>query len=110
MEGCALEETGENERLLLHVCRYAGAHLKFRETASPEGVKRVSAAVSGLSRVSGLPGSEYEFESLPKAGREDACLSIIRQFLFPEVAKVVGVPEASSADELRLKLEVARPS
>lgn len=110
MEGCALKEIGENEKLLLHVCKHTGARLKFRETVSSEGVKQVSVAMSGLSRVSCLPGSEYEFESLPKASREDACMSIIRQMLFPEVAKTVGVPEASSADELCLKLEIACPS
>ena len=110
MEGYALEEIGENERLLLRVCKHADACLKFRETASPGDAKQVSAVMSGLSRDPGSRSSSgYELESLPKTNREDACLSIIRQLLFPAVAKVVGVPEASSLDELSLKLEIACP-
>ena len=110
MEGYALEEIGENERLLLHVCKHADARLKFRETASPSDAKQVSAVMSGLCRDPDFRSrSDYELESLPKANREDACLSIIAQLLFPAVAKAVGVPEASSVDELRLKLEIAGP-
>ena len=111
MEGYALEEIGENERFLLCVCKYADACLKFRETASPGDAKQVSAVMSSLSRdPSSRSGSDYELESLPKTNREDACLSIIRQLLFPEVAKIVGVPAASSIAELRLKIEIAGPS
>lgn len=111
MEGYALEEIGENERLLLCVCKYADACLKFRETASPGDAKQVSAVMSGLSRdPSSRSGSDYELESLPKTNREDACLSIIRQMLFSDVAKAIGVPVAASVDELRLKLEVIDPS
>ena len=110
MEGYALEEIGENERLLLCVCKHVDACLKFRETTSPGDAKQVSAVMSGLSRDPGSrSSSDYELESLPKTNREDACLSIIRQLLFPEVAKTVGVPVAASVDELRLKLEIVHP-
>ena len=111
MEGYALEEIGENERLLLHVCKHAGACLKFHETASPGVAKQISAAMSGLSHdPSSCSVSDYELESLPKASREDACLSIIKQLLFPEIAKTVGVPAAASVAEFRLKIEIAGPS
>lgn len=110
MEGYALEEIGENERLLLHVCKHVDARLKFRETISPGDAKQVSAIMSGLCHDPGSRSrSDYELESLPKVNREDACLSIITQLLFPTVAKTVGVPEASSVDELRLKLEITGP-
>ena len=110
MKDCALKEMGESEKLLLHVCKHTGARLKFRETVSPGGVKRISIIMFGLSRAPDSIGSDYEIKSLSKASREDACLSIIKQMLFPAVAKVVGVPDAASANELHLKLEVVYPS
>lgn len=111
MEDTALEQTGENERFLLHVCKHVDARLKFRETTSPDDAKQVSAMMSGLCRDPGSRSrSDYELCSLPKTNREDACLSIIKQLLFPEVAKTVGVPAASSIAELRLKIEITGPS
>ena len=113
MEDNALEKTGENEKLLLHICSQAGACLNFNETVSLDGVKQVSAVMSCLDSYSdSRPGEvfpNYELGSLQKTNREDACLSIIRQLLFPEVAKIVGVPIAASVDELRLKLEIVHP-
>lgn len=110
MEDDALEQIGENERLLLHVCKHVDARLKFRKTTSPGDAKQVSAIMSGLCHNPGSRSrSDYELESLPKMNREDACLSIIMQLLFPAVAKTVGIPEASSVDELRLKLKIAGP-
>ena len=113
MENHALEKTGENEKLLLHICSRAGACLNFNETVSLDGVKQVSVVMSCLNSYSDSRSSSgevfqnYELSSLQKANREDACLSIIRQLLFPEVAKIVGVPVASSINELRLKIEIA---
>ena len=116
MEDNALEKIGENEKLLLHICNRAGACLNFHEAVSLDDVKQVSAVMSGSSSYSGPRSSSgevfsnYELGSLPKTNREDACLSIIKQLLFPEVAKTVGVPAASSIAELRLKIEIAGPS
>ena len=114
MENHALEKIGENEKLLLHICSRVGACLNFNETVSLDGVKQVSAIMSCLDSYSDSHSGEvfqnYELSSLQKANREDACLSIIRQLLFPEVAKIVGVPAASSIAELRLKIEIAGPS
>lgn len=113
MENYALEKTGENEKLLLHICSRVGACLNFNETVSLDGVKQVNAVMTCLDSYSDSHSSScevfpnYELGSLPKTNREDACLSIIRQLLFPEVAKIVGVPVASSINELRLKIEIA---
>lgn len=111
MENHALEKTGENEKLLLHICSRVGACLNFNETVSLDGVKQVSVVMSCLDSYSDSRSGEvfpnYELSSLQKTNREDACLSIIRQLLFPEVAKIVGVPVASSINELRLKIEIA---
>ena len=116
MESETPERPGENEKLLLHICNRARACLNFHEAVSLDDVKQVSAVISGSSSYSGLHSSSgevfsnYELDSLPKVSREDACLSIIKQLLFPEVAKTVGVPAASSIAELRLKIEIAGPS
>lgn len=81
--------------------------MNFHEDVSLDDRKLVSAVMSG-SRSSEF-FSSYELNSLSKTNREDACLSIIKQLLFPEVAKTVGVPAASSIAELRLKIEIAGP-
>lgn len=110
------DRPGENEKFLLHICNRAGACLNFREEVSLDNVKQISAVISGSSSYSGPRSSSdevfsnYELGSLPKTNREDACLSIIKQLLFPEVAKTVGVPTASSIAELRLKIEITGPS
>lgn len=80
--------------------------MDFYEGVSSDGKNKTSAV---LARFMGS-SSEYELDSLPKDDREDACESVLRQLLFPEIAKTVGVPAASSIDELVLKLEVAGPS
>lgn len=108
MEDNALEQTGENEKLLLHICKQTGAYLNFYEYVSPDDIKLISAVMSGLS--SGEVFSNYELGSLPKTNKEDACLSIIKQLLFSEIAKTVGVPVASSIAELKLKIEITGPT
>lgn len=93
--------SSEYEALIGSVCRKTGAVLEFTEkddTVSAELHNDMSFPIS------------YSVKTLPKTNREDACLSIIKQLLFPEVAKTVGVPVAASVDELRLKLEVIDPS
>ena len=89
------------EALIRSVCRKTGAVLEFTEkddTVSAELHNDMSFPIS------------YNGKTLPKTSREDACLSIIRSLLFPEVAKIIGVPAASSIAELRLKIEIAGPS
>lgn len=90
--------SSEYEALIRSVCRKTGAVLEFTEKddmVSAELYNDMSFPIS------------YNVKTLPKTSREDACLSIIRQLLFPEVAKIVGVPAASSIAELRLKIEIA---
>ena len=98
MENTETAQTGENEKTLVDICRRIGASLDFQEKA--DGLRVV---MSGDSQT-GL--DKYEISSLPKSTREDACLSVVRLLLFPETAKAVGVPPASSVDELVLKLAV----
>ena len=91
----------EYEALIRSVCRKTGAVLEFTEkddTVSAELHNDMSFPIS------------YNVKTLPKTSREDACLSIIRSLLSPEVAKIIGVPAASSIAELRLKIEIAGPS
>jgi len=101
------EPAGKNEKLLICVCGRVGAKLSFNEKISSDGKDMISAVLSGPGASSGL---KYEIGSLPKASREDACKSVVRQLLFPEVAVAIGVPPASSVDELTLKIEVMGPS
>ena len=91
---------GEYEALVRSVCRKTGAVLEFTEKDGMVSAELRNDTSSAIS---------YNGKTLPKTNREDACLSIIRQLLFPAVAKAVGVPEASSLDELSLKLEIACP-
>ena len=92
---------GKNEALLADICRRVDARLSF----SGEG-GGVKAVLSGDVN----PHMAYEVKSLPKRDRETACESVIKQLLFPDVAKAVGIPKASSVAELVLKLNVAMPS
>jgi len=104
MKNYATELAGKNERFLADICRYFNASLVVDRNGPNSPVK----ATMSLSRVN-ADSSQLNCEicSAPKPTREEACFSVIRQLLFPEVAAAVGVPSASSADELRLKLEVA---
>ena len=88
---------GEYEALVRSVCRKTGAVLEFTEKDGMVSAELRNDTSSAIS---------YNGKTLPKTNREDACLSIIRQLLFPEVAKTVGVPVADSIDELKLKLEI----
>ena len=91
---------GEYEALVRSVCRKTGAVLEFTEKDGMVSAELRNDTSSAIS---------YNGKTLPKTNREDACLSIIRQLLFPEVAKTVGVPVADSIDELKLKLEIVHP-
>lgn len=104
MENYATELAGKNERFLAGICRYFNAGLVVDRNGPNSPVK----AAMSLSRVN-ADSSQLNCEicSAPKPTREEACFSVIRQLLFPEVAVAVGVPSASSVDELRLKLEIA---
>jgi len=98
---------GENETILAGICRRMNAQVDFK---TDSGTGLVVAVLSGLPSVSSAAVAGYEIASSPKATREDACLSVIRQLLFSDVSDVVGVPHAASAEELKLKLEVIGPS
>ena len=91
---------GEYEALVRSVCRKTGSVLEFTEKDGMVSAELHNDTSSAIS---------YNGKTLPKTSREDACLSIIRQLLFPEVAKTVGVPVADSIDELKLKLEIVHP-
>ena len=91
---------GEYEVLVRSVCRKTGAVLEFTEKDGAVSAELHNDMSSTIS---------YNVKTLPKTSHEDVCLSIIRQLLFPEVAKTVGVPVADSIDELRLKLEIVHP-
>jgi len=102
MESETPEIPNENEELFLDVCGRVGACFSFDVNDS-----------SVTARMFKEPAGRelgYTIVSMPKPTREDACFSVIRQLLFPELAKTVGIPAASSVDELRLKLEVTGPS
>ena len=93
--------SSEYEALIRSVCRKTGAVLEFTE--------KDDTVLAELHNDMSFPIS-YNVKTLPKTSREDACLSIIRSLLFPEVAKIIGVPAASSIAELRLKIEITGPS
>ena len=71
-----------------------------------DGASSVQAA---LFRAASPARHGCDISSLPKPTREEACLSVVRMLLCPEVSKAVGVPSASSAAELRLRIEIEGP-
>jgi len=85
----------KNFRFLSDLCEKIEAELSFFTESD------------GIEAIMSKP--EYEISTKLKDTREDACEAIIKMLLTPQVAKTVGIPQASSMDELVFKMEIAGP-
>ena len=91
----------DNFLFISNLCKNINAEISFLE--NEKGIIAIMSKKSDLT-------NNYEISSLPKKDKDTACLSIMKQLLFSDIAKFIGIPETSSLNELKLKINILFPA
>ena len=90
----------ENEKFLIHLCNHIKADLQFQDTE--DGIIAIMINRSDNDKL-------FKIQSLQKKEKEEACLSIIKQLLSPDLSNHLEFPISSSVEEFKMKINILYP-